>query len=212
VDPGEASRSSTTVAPLRPRALYAALRAEVVLFRELRAVGLDRYGLTLGPAPEGVLESEMSRRWAAREAPRREKPREARGRHRAHPPADPEPNFALCRLFVLLVCTGVRGRGILRSCTWASRPSTFGAGEAIRSARVCVVCSDGRCADDVTRLQWPVVVRSGGIFPSHPRPPRHEGRALLLRSSFLARPLPIGQGYVELRPDGVLRSCAAPAR
>jgi predicted nucleotidyltransferase len=66
--PEEASRLSPTVAPLRPRALYGALRAEVVLFRELRAVVLARYGLTLGPAPEGVLESEMSRRWAAREA------------------------------------------------------------------------------------------------------------------------------------------------
>ena len=67
-DSEEALRWSATVAPLRPQALYAALRAEVWLFRELRAVVLDRYGLTLDPEPEGVLESEMSRRWAPREA------------------------------------------------------------------------------------------------------------------------------------------------
>jgi hypothetical protein len=57
-----------TVAPVRAQALYAALRAEVELFQKLRAVVLGHYGLTLGPTPEKVLESEMSRRWAAREA------------------------------------------------------------------------------------------------------------------------------------------------
>jgi hypothetical protein len=31
-------------------------------------VVLGHYGLTLDPTPEEVLESEMSRRWAAREA------------------------------------------------------------------------------------------------------------------------------------------------
>jgi predicted nucleotidyltransferase len=61
----QASRLSATVAPMRARALHAALRAEVKLFRELRAAVLDRYGLTLDLAPEEVLESEMSRRWAA---------------------------------------------------------------------------------------------------------------------------------------------------
>jgi hypothetical protein len=64
----QASRLLATVAPLRARPLHAALRAEVELFRELRAAVLDRYGLIIDPAPEEVLESEMSRRWAARGA------------------------------------------------------------------------------------------------------------------------------------------------
>jgi hypothetical protein len=66
--PEEALRLLATVAPVRAQALYAALRAEVELFRKLRAVVLGHYGLTLDPTPEEVLESEMSRRWAAREA------------------------------------------------------------------------------------------------------------------------------------------------
>jgi hypothetical protein len=65
---GQASRWSATVAPMQAVALHAALRAEVGLFRELRAALLDRHGLTIDPAPEEVLESEMSRRWAARGA------------------------------------------------------------------------------------------------------------------------------------------------
>jgi len=64
----QASRLSATVAPMQAVALHAALRAEVELFRELRAALLDRYGLTIDPAPEEVLESEMSRRWAGRGA------------------------------------------------------------------------------------------------------------------------------------------------
>jgi predicted nucleotidyltransferase len=64
----QASRLLATVAPMRARALHAALRAEVELFRELRAAVLDRYGLTIDLAHEEVLESEMSRRWAARGA------------------------------------------------------------------------------------------------------------------------------------------------
>jgi predicted nucleotidyltransferase len=67
-DPEEASRLSATVAPVRAQDLYAALRAEVGLFRKLRALVLDRYGLILDTTPEEVLESEMSQRWAAREA------------------------------------------------------------------------------------------------------------------------------------------------
>jgi hypothetical protein len=66
--PEEALRLLATVAPVRAQALYAALRAEVELFPKLRAVVLGHYGLTLDPTPEEVLESEMSRRWAAREA------------------------------------------------------------------------------------------------------------------------------------------------
>ena len=57
--PEEALRLLTTVAPVRAQALYAALRAEVELFQKLRAVVLGHYGLTLGPTPEKVLESEM---------------------------------------------------------------------------------------------------------------------------------------------------------
>jgi predicted nucleotidyltransferase len=64
----QASRLSATVAPMRAHALHAALRAEMELFRELRAAVLDRYGLTIDLAHEEVLESEMSRRWAARGA------------------------------------------------------------------------------------------------------------------------------------------------
>jgi len=64
----QASRLSATVAPMRAQALHAALRAEVELFRELRAAVLERYGLSIDLAHEEVLESEMSRRWGAREA------------------------------------------------------------------------------------------------------------------------------------------------
>jgi predicted nucleotidyltransferase len=62
----QASRLSATVAPMQARALHAALRAEVELFRELRAAVLDRYGLPVDLAHEEALESEMGRRWAAR--------------------------------------------------------------------------------------------------------------------------------------------------
>jgi predicted nucleotidyltransferase len=58
----QASRLSATVAPMRPQPLHAALRAEVELFRELRAAVLDRYGLSIDLGHEEVLESEMSRR------------------------------------------------------------------------------------------------------------------------------------------------------
>ena len=67
-DPATASRLMATVAPMQPEALYAALQAEMELFRSLRAVVFDRYGLIFDPTPEEMLESEMSRRWVAREA------------------------------------------------------------------------------------------------------------------------------------------------
>ncbi len=67
-DPEAASRLMATVAAVQPQALYEALQAEMDLFRRLRAVIFDRYGLTFDPTPEEVLESEMSRRWVAREA------------------------------------------------------------------------------------------------------------------------------------------------
>jgi predicted nucleotidyltransferase len=66
-DPEAASRLMATVAAVQPQALYEALQAEMDLFRRLRAVIFDRYGLTFDPTPEEVLESEMSRRWVARE-------------------------------------------------------------------------------------------------------------------------------------------------
>jgi hypothetical protein len=67
-DPEMASRLMATVAAVQPEALYAALQAEMELFRSLRAMVFDRYGLTFDPTPEEALESEMSRRWVAREA------------------------------------------------------------------------------------------------------------------------------------------------
>jgi predicted nucleotidyltransferase len=63
-----ASHLMATVAAVRPQALYEALQAEMALFRRLRAVIFERYGLTFDPTPEEVLESEMGRRWVAREA------------------------------------------------------------------------------------------------------------------------------------------------
>ena len=57
-----------TVAAVQPQALYEALQAEMELFRSLRAAVFDRYGLTFDPTSEELLESEMSRRWVAREA------------------------------------------------------------------------------------------------------------------------------------------------
>jgi predicted nucleotidyltransferase len=67
-DPEAASRLMATVAAVEPQALYAALQAEMELFRSLRGVVFDRYGLSFDPAPEEVLEREVSRRWVAREA------------------------------------------------------------------------------------------------------------------------------------------------
>ncbi len=63
-DPDAASRLLDTVAAVEPHALYAALQAKMQLFRSLRAAVFDRYGLIF----EEMLESEMSRRWVAREA------------------------------------------------------------------------------------------------------------------------------------------------
>jgi predicted nucleotidyltransferase len=61
----QASRLAATIAPMRAQALHAALRAEVELFRELRAAVLDRHGLTIDLSHEEVLENKMSRRWGA---------------------------------------------------------------------------------------------------------------------------------------------------
>jgi predicted nucleotidyltransferase len=67
-DPEAASRLMATVALVQSEALYAALQAEMVLFRSLRAMVFERYGLTFDPRPEEMLESEMRRRWTAQEA------------------------------------------------------------------------------------------------------------------------------------------------
>ena len=67
-DSTTASRLLATVAAVQPEALYAALQAEMELFRSLRAIAFDHYGLTFDPTPEEALDSEMSRRWVAREA------------------------------------------------------------------------------------------------------------------------------------------------
>ena len=67
-NPEVASRLMATVAAVEPQALCGALQAEMAHFRRLRAVVFERYGLTFDPTPEELLESEMSRRWFAREA------------------------------------------------------------------------------------------------------------------------------------------------
>ena len=61
-------RLEATVAGVEPDALHAALRAEIGLFRELRAVLFDRGGLAFDAKPEALLESEMIRHWVARGA------------------------------------------------------------------------------------------------------------------------------------------------
>jgi Streptomycin adenylyltransferase len=68
-DPATASPLVATVAPVQPEALYEVLQAEMELFRSLRAMVFDRYGLTFELRPEEMLESQMRRRWVAREAP-----------------------------------------------------------------------------------------------------------------------------------------------
>ena len=67
-DRATASRLMATVAAVQPEVLYAALQAEMDLFRSLRAMVFDLHGLNFDPTPDEVLESEMSRRWVAREA------------------------------------------------------------------------------------------------------------------------------------------------
>jgi predicted nucleotidyltransferase len=54
-----------TLSPLEPEALYAALRAEVELFRSLRAEVSGRHGSGFDPASEEALEAEMGRLWAS---------------------------------------------------------------------------------------------------------------------------------------------------
>ena len=64
LDAETASRLAATLSPLEPEALHAALRAEVELFRGLRAEVFCRHRLGFDPAPEEALEAEMGRLWA----------------------------------------------------------------------------------------------------------------------------------------------------
>jgi len=64
LEPRTSSLLTATVASLQPGMLYAALQAEIALFRELRAIVFDRYGLTFDPKPGEIIEEEISRRWA----------------------------------------------------------------------------------------------------------------------------------------------------
>lgn len=66
LDAETASRLGATLSPLEPEALYGALRAEMGLFRDLRAAVFSRHGPGFDPAPEKALEAEMGRLWAAR--------------------------------------------------------------------------------------------------------------------------------------------------
>lgn len=66
LDPRTSSLLGATVPSLRPEALYAALRAEMVLFRELRATVFGSYELAFDPRPGEIVEQEMGRRWAER--------------------------------------------------------------------------------------------------------------------------------------------------
>lgn len=64
LDSRTSSLLAATVASLQPEALYGALQAEIVLFRELRANVFDRYGLAFDPRPGKIIEEEIRRRWA----------------------------------------------------------------------------------------------------------------------------------------------------
>src|SRR5215212_7181339 len=100
---------------------------------------------------------------------------------------------------------------------WVSRPSTFGGGEAIRSARVCVACGESGCANHEARLQWPVVVRSGGILPIDSAPATEAARCFYTHSPFrrglsLSSPetlrgstWPIGAGLCRTSPTSAPR-------
>lgn len=67
VDPETAARLARTVSTLDPESMFAALKAEMGLFRDLRGHLSESIGLTFDPRPEVVLRDEMSSLWAARE-------------------------------------------------------------------------------------------------------------------------------------------------
>jgi len=66
LDRETAIRLRATVVPPQTESLYAALQAEISLFRDLRVVVCDRCGLTFDPAPEEAIEGEMGQRWIER--------------------------------------------------------------------------------------------------------------------------------------------------
>jgi predicted nucleotidyltransferase len=66
LDRETASRLRATVVAPRVQSLYAALQAEISLFRDLRAVVCDSCKLTLDTAPEETIQAEMERRWIER--------------------------------------------------------------------------------------------------------------------------------------------------
>ena len=51
LEPRASDLLAAAVVSLQPEALYAALQAEIALFRELRVIVLDRYKLTIDPKP-----------------------------------------------------------------------------------------------------------------------------------------------------------------
>lgn len=68
LDPETAARLEATVAPLEAEALYGALLAAITLYRDLREVTFEHYGMTLDPEPEGVIISEIRQHWSARKS------------------------------------------------------------------------------------------------------------------------------------------------
>lgn len=62
ISEGRENQLAATVGGLERRELYAALEAEIALYRELRASVFERYGLVYDPEPEEILEREMRRR------------------------------------------------------------------------------------------------------------------------------------------------------
>ena len=64
LDPETLGSLTATVAPLQREALYAALRAEMSLFRDLKAGLSSRYGSAGDPGPAEIMEAEITRRWA----------------------------------------------------------------------------------------------------------------------------------------------------
>ena len=63
LDPRTSGSLASTVASLQPGVLYAALQAEIALYRELRAIVFGHYGLPFDPKPGDVIEAEISLRW-----------------------------------------------------------------------------------------------------------------------------------------------------
>ena len=63
LDPKTAAQLEATVTGLVSEALYAALKAEISLFLDLRTLLSDRYEVTFDPMSEQSLQKEMSQRW-----------------------------------------------------------------------------------------------------------------------------------------------------